>query len=213
MDQVKVQGAGEAVRVAAHKALGEWLAWPDAARDGPVAVDDEKVLSWLSGLPNKLAALSQPPEASEGEAVAWMYVRDDERFIAIHKNFGLEEWTDDDRNHHKAKGFTETPLGKITPKPTPMQEVQAMGQEFDEGSDISGEAMGRYDEKHGGDPFAAPTPEARALRAHIAEQITHAENRIQDGIEMGASVWRIALEDIVREGRAALTKAGGEGSP
>lgn len=46
--------------------------------------------------------------------------------------------------------------------------------------------------------------EAEALREHIAEQVTHVETRIQDGIELGATVWRIALEDVARESRAAL---------
>jgi len=45
----------------------------------------------------------------------------------------------------------------------------------------------------------------RELEAHIAEQAAHAETRIQDGIDLGATVWRLALEDIVRENRAALT--------
>lgn len=48
--------------------------------------------------------------------------------------------------------------------------------------------------------------EVAKLREHIGEQITHVETRIQDGIEMGASVWRIALEDVVRENRAALER-------
>lgn len=43
------------IRDAAHRALGEWMAWPDAARDGPAKVDDDKVVSWLSGLPRTLA--------------------------------------------------------------------------------------------------------------------------------------------------------------
>ena len=46
--------------------------------------------------------------------------------------------------------------------------------------------------------------ENERLRAHIAEQSVHVATRIQDGIEMGAVVWRIALEDIVRENTAAL---------
>lgn len=46
--------------------------------------------------------------------------------------------------------------------------------------------------------------ELRRLREHIDEQADWAETRIQDGGEMGASVWRIALEDITRENRAAL---------
>ena len=46
--------------------------------------------------------------------------------------------------------------------------------------------------------------EVARLRAHIAEQITHAQRRIQDGRDLGSSVWRIALEDIVSENTAAL---------
>lgn len=40
------------------------------------------------------------------------------------------------------------------------------------------------------------------LEAHIREHITFAETRIKDGAELGATVWRIALEDIARENRA-----------
>lgn len=46
------------------------------------------------------------------------------------------------------------------------------------------------------------------LKEHLSEQITHVETRIQDGAEMGAAIWRIALEDVARENRAALTTKG-----
>jgi hypothetical protein len=46
--------------------------------------------------------------------------------------------------------------------------------------------------------------EGVALRDHIAEQITHVEQRIKDGDEMGPRIWRIALEDVARENRAVL---------
>lgn len=46
-----------------------------------------------------------------------------------------------------------------------------------------------------------------ALLDHLSEQITHVETRIRDGQQMGASVWRIALEDVARENRAALHDA------
>jgi hypothetical protein len=49
-------------------------------------------------------------------------------------------------------------------------------------------------------------PTIAELRGHIAEQITHVETRIQDGKEMGAAVWRIALEDVARENRATLER-------
>lgn len=39
---------------------------------------------------------------------------------------------------------------------------------------------------------------------HIAEHNDFARTRIQDGKELGAAVWRIALEDIAREGIATL---------
>lgn len=55
------------------------------------------------------------------------------------------------------------------------------------------------------DKFTALTNQVAVLRAHIAEQITHVETRIADGKEMGASVWRIALEDVARENRQALS--------
>jgi hypothetical protein len=47
---------------------------------------------------------------------------------------------------------------------------------------------------------------ADKLVDHIAEQITHIETRVKDGTEMGASIWRLALEDIVRENRQVLTE-------
>lgn len=46
--------------------------------------------------------------------------------------------------------------------------------------------------------------EIERLRDHIAEQIRHVETRIKDGAQLGATVWRIALEDVVRENRAAV---------
>ena len=48
----------KAIAALARQSLGEWLAWPDAPRDGPREVDNEQVRSWLSGLPNKLASLT-----------------------------------------------------------------------------------------------------------------------------------------------------------
>jgi len=42
------------------------------------------------------------------------------------------------------------------------------------------------------------------LRDHVEGQVEHAETRIKDGIALGATVWRLALEDIVSEGRAAI---------
>ena len=48
--------------------------------------------------------------------------------------------------------------------------------------------------------------EIARLRDEFAEVITFAETRRQDGIEMGAAVWRIALEDIVKDARAALER-------
>ncbi|GEM_PF-1955111 len=59
--------------------------------------------------------------------------------------------------------------------------------------------------------IAALRAENERLLDHISEQVSHAENRIQDGKEMGASVWRIALEDIVRENRAALNQGADHG--
>jgi hypothetical protein len=61
-------------------------------------------------------------------------------------------------------------------------------------------------------PFADPTrkhedAEVTWLRKHIAEQTIHVQNRIQDGRELGETVWRLTLEDIVRENRAALASA------
>ncbi|WP_066601884.1 hypothetical protein [Sphingobium cupriresistens] len=44
----------------AREALGTWLAWPDAPRDGPRLVTNGQIESWLAGLPNRLA---HPPAA------------------------------------------------------------------------------------------------------------------------------------------------------
>ena len=54
--------------------------------------------------------------------------------------------------------------------------------------------------------IAALTERVRVLEAHTSEQASWAEWRIQDGIKMGATVWRIALEDIARENRTALSE-------
>ena len=43
-------------------------------------------------------------------------------------------------------------------------------------------------------------------RDHILEQTKFAQNRRQDGIDMGARIWRIALEDIAHESRTLLTR-------
>lgn len=51
-----------------------------------------------------------------------------------------------------------------------------------------------------------------ALEDHIREQSEHCRVRIQDGDELGARVWRIALQDIARENAAILShpQQGGE---
>jgi hypothetical protein len=55
----------------------------------------------------------------------------------------------------------------------------------------------------------------RQAEADFEDHAQHAQNRIDDGEELGARVWRIALEEIVREAlqnkeraRTALNKAG-----
>ena len=52
--------------------------------------------------------------------------------------------------------------------------------------------------------IAALTDRVRVLMEYLGEQAAFAQTRIQDGIEMGATVWRIALEDIARENHTAL---------
>lgn len=47
--------------------------------------------------------------------------------------------------------------------------------------------------------------EIERLRDHIFGHAVFAEYSIKDGIEMGASVWRIALENIAKENRSALS--------
>jgi len=47
-----------------------------------------------------------------------------------------------------------------------------------------------------------PNTEAREALESIRD---HAKVRIEDGCELGATVWRLALEDIVRDATAALT--------
>ena len=47
--------------------------------------------------------------------------------------------------------------------------------------------------------------EIERLRDHIFDHAEFAEYRIKDGDELGARVWRIALEDIAKENRTALT--------
>lgn len=48
------------------------------------------------------------------------------------------------------------------------------------------------------------------LEGYVREQIAHVEARIDDGKEMGASVWRIALEDVARKNRAILANKGSD---
>jgi hypothetical protein len=60
--------ADSALAAAARNALGTWLSWPDAPRDGPRPVTNEQTESWLHGLPNKLAGVPQAP-ATGGDAV------------------------------------------------------------------------------------------------------------------------------------------------
>lgn len=61
-----------AVAATARQALGEWLAWPDAGRDGPRVVDNAHVISWLGGVPSRLASRVPPisPELVERIAAA-----------------------------------------------------------------------------------------------------------------------------------------------
>lgn len=56
--------------------------------------------------------------------------------------------------------------------------------------------------------FAERDGEIERLREHISEQIAFVETRVQDGVEMGAAVWRIALGDVARENRQALAAKG-----
>lgn len=60
---------------------------------------------------------------------------------------------------------------------------------------------------------ALTTPPARSYADGVAiealESIADfAEVRLKDGHDMGARIWRIALEDIVRDARAALSQGG-----
>ena len=49
--------------------------------------------------------------------------------------------------------------------------------------------------------------EIERLRAELEQIIDFAVIRRQDGIEMGATVWRLALDDIIKDAHDAL-KAG-----
>lgn len=63
------------------------------------------------------------------------------------------------------------------------------------------------------DELTALRERVGALTDHISEQSEHCRVRIQDGIEMGATVWRLALEDVMRENAAILAhpkQGGGE---
>lgn len=57
--------------------------------------------------------------------------------------------------------------------------------------------------------FATEHGRAEKLAAHLREQSTHLTTRISDGDEMGGRVWRIALEEAVRENRAVLEETAG----
>lgn len=50
--------------------------------------------------------------------------------------------------------------------------------------------------------------QVRTLQAHIREQSQHCQTRIDDGKQLGAEIWRIALEDVIRENAALLATVG-----
>ncbi|WP_439569093.1 hypothetical protein [Sphingopyxis sp.] len=50
--------------------------------------------------------------------------------------------------------------------------------------------------------------QVRALQDHIREQAQHCQTRINDGADLGAAIWRLALEDVVRESGAVLATLG-----
>lgn len=60
------------------------------------------------------------------------------------------------------------------------------------------------------DELSALRERVEALEGHIREQSEHCRVRFQDGIELGATVWRLALEDVARENAAILAQQGGE---
>lgn len=70
--------------------------------------------------------------------------------------------------------------------------------------------MGQADDHPGVQAFvrhrlsATTSDETARLRESLEAIRDHATARIQDGIELGATVWRLALEDIVRDVTAAL---------
>jgi hypothetical protein len=53
-------------------------------------------------------------------------------------------------------------------------------------------------------PMCVMQRENAALREALTDVAKFAETRHHDGIEMGASVWRIALEDIIQDVQTAL---------
>jgi len=56
-------------------------------------------------------------------------------------------------------------------------------------------------------PAATKAEAANArLKEFISDQATLAEMRIKNGMDLGATVWRIALEDFTRESRAILDR-------
>lgn len=60
------------------------------------------------------------------------------------------------------------------------------------------------------DDLSALRERVAALEDHIREQSDHVRTRIKDGDELGARVWRIALEDVLHENFTILAKQGGE---
>lgn len=71
-----------AVAAKAREALGTWLAWPDAPRDGIRPVTNEQVESWLAGLPNRLG---YPPAAEPvGMREALEFYADPDTWIGVY---------------------------------------------------------------------------------------------------------------------------------
>jgi hypothetical protein len=112
----------------------------------------------------------------------------------------IESWND--RAHRHRMAALKESLSQTPPPPSLSTDVQSAATRFHE-HDVSLKVA-----------MPAPGDEGVAEAIDALEGIIeHAETRIQDGIGMGATVWRLALEHIVRDARAAirlLSQGGGK---
>jgi hypothetical protein len=83
---------------------------------GTIDAEAEAITGWNTRTPSS-------PEAA-GEAVAWLYEKSGESFVAIYEDFGKREWIKEDGDKFKAEGWAETPLYRHPAPPAPDERLR-----------------------------------------------------------------------------------------